>query len=72
LEAEVGYDSGLQSNPQTVLVLQHVSEHIWAMTSPDEKHIGIRFDCGDAGVLWLNENQAGQVFDILKHHLNRN
>jgi hypothetical protein len=44
------------------------TDHIWAMehTIDGQDVIGLRFDCGDAGTLYLTKYQAREVIGILQ------
>jgi hypothetical protein len=44
-----------------------VGEPIWWMMDGPETHpIGLRLDCGDGGVIYLNKEQAQEIIDNLK------
>ena len=43
------------------------TDHIWGMVHIEKgvDVIGLRFDCGDAGTLYLTKSQAHDVIDTL-------
>lgn len=49
---------------KTIIHLEHEPDSIWAMSDVPGK-IGLRFDCGDAGVILLDQQQTQQVIDEL-------
>jgi hypothetical protein len=71
LEAEVGYVS--EEMPSMGMVnaasmkgfrLEFATDHIWSMEDK-EGFIGLRIDCGDAGVVYFTKSQARQVAEQL-------
>lgn len=60
----------------------HATDHIWGMlhrredniadpASNGELEIGLRFDSGDAGTLYLNKHQAHDVIETLNNLLSQ-
>jgi hypothetical protein len=50
---------------RTFLHLDHEPDMIWA-TNDTQNRIGLRFDCGDAGVVLLDQRQTQEVIDELQ------
>lgn len=50
---------------KTWIHLEHEPDSIWATNDLPDK-IGLRFDCGDAGVVLLDQRQTQEVIDALQ------
>jgi hypothetical protein len=50
---------------KTSIHLDHEPDSIWATNDQPDK-IGLRFDCGDAGAILLDQRQTQEVIDELQ------
>jgi hypothetical protein len=50
---------------RTCIHLEHEPNLIWATNDLPDR-IGLRFDCGDAGVILLNQQKTQEVIDELQ------
>lgn len=57
-------ENRFDTNPDLLLILDKVPDHIWAMDSDGK--IGLRFDDGDAGYVPLTVEQAQEVIETLQ------
>jgi len=48
--------------------LEYSTDHIWTMEDR-EGFIGLRLDCGDAGVIYFTKEQASEVVAAFSMHL---
>jgi len=73
------FDSNGKRKDTKLFVQGNATDHIWAMAEAEDgetnpatakpAHIGLRFDCGDSGTLYLTRNQAHDVIDTLNDML---
>lgn len=50
---------------KTSIHLDHEPDQIWTHGDLPDK-IGLRFDCGDAGVIFLNQEQTQELIEVLR------
>lgn len=50
---------------KTFIHLEHEPDQIWTHGDLPDK-IGLRFDCGDAGVIFLTREQTQELIDVLR------
>jgi hypothetical protein len=53
---------------QELRIEGHAGNPIWSMTEANGE-IGLRLDCGDAGVVWMTPEQARETIEALKAEL---
>ena len=47
------------TDPEELVLNGRATDHIWLMKDGPESHpFGVRFDCGDSGVVYLSQKQA--------------
>lgn len=56
--------------PGSLEVRGYATDHIWALTN-EAGEIGLRFDCGDSGTLFLTKRQAHEVINVLNEVLSQ-
>lgn len=60
-------DANLESKNKPLLIQGRASEHIWGMVHAEDGEvlIGLRFDSGDSGTIYMTPLQAHDTIDTL-------